>query len=97
MNNDRNPLHADPKEAAKGGFDRPILHGLCTYGVAARVISSDALCGGKSLKTVAGRFTNVVYPGDQLSVNAVRELNKINFGVYNAEKLKVMEGYAYLK
>ena len=90
-------MHADPEEAAKGGFDRPILHGLCTYGMAARVLNDESLLKGKNLRIIAGRFTNIVFPGDNLTVKAVREINKINFGVYNAESVKVMEGYAYLK
>ena len=82
MNNDRNPLHADPDQARKGGFYRPILHGLCTYGIAVRLISSSKLLGGKELKDIAGRFTNVVYPGDKLKVKAVKELNKIWFCLF---------------
>ena len=94
LNNDRNPLHADPEEASRGGFDRPILHGLCTFGIAARMISDETLLRGKKVKNIASRFTNVVYPGDKLKVKAVREMNKINFEVYS--DVKVMEGYTYL-
>ena len=67
LSGDYNPLHADPAMAKFGGFDRPILHGLCTYGFAGRAILRGA-CGGdeSKLKSFAARFSGVVYPGDTL-------------------------------
>ncbi|HEY3953370.1 MAG TPA: MaoC/PaaZ C-terminal domain-containing protein [Streptosporangiaceae bacterium] len=47
LSGDRNPLHVDPKFAARGGFSQPILHGLCTYGVTGRALLH-ALCGSDS-------------------------------------------------
>ena len=68
LSGDLNPLHASPQFAKMGGFDRPILHGLCTYGFAGRAVLKHA-CGGdpKRLKTFAARFAGVVFPGDTLT------------------------------
>ena len=70
LSGDRNPLHADPKFAARGGFARPILHGLCTYGVTGRALLH-ALCGSDPARFAAmsGRFTRPVLPGDSLTVS----------------------------
>ncbi len=67
LSGDLNPLHASPQFAKMGGFDRPILHGLCTYGHAGRAILKHA-CGGDptKLKSFAARFAGVVFPGDTL-------------------------------
>jgi acyl dehydratase len=62
---DTNPLHVDPAFAASAGFDRPILHGLCTYGFAVRMATH--LVEGDVVGADA-RFTGVVFPGDTLSV-----------------------------
>ena len=68
LSGDLNPLHASPQMAKMGGFDRPILHGLCTYGHAGRAVLRHA-CGGdpRKLKTFAARFAGVVFPGDTLT------------------------------
>ncbi|HEX2573215.1 MAG TPA: MaoC/PaaZ C-terminal domain-containing protein [Polyangia bacterium] len=68
LSGDINPLHADPAMAKLGGFDRPILHGLCTYGHAGRAILARA-CGGDParLRSFGARFAGVVFPGDTLT------------------------------
>lgn len=70
LSGDRNPLHSDPKFAARAGFSRPILHGLCTYGVTGRALLH-ALCGSDPSRFVSmdGRFTKPVLPGDALVVS----------------------------
>jgi acyl dehydratase len=69
LSGDRNPLHSDPAFAAMGGFDRPILHGLCTYGFTGRALLH-ALCGSdpSRFQHVEGRFSSPVLPGDALTV-----------------------------
>ncbi|MFR9731164.1 MaoC/PaaZ C-terminal domain-containing protein [Saccharopolyspora sp. MS10] len=64
---DRNPLHADPAFAAAAGFPRPILHGLCTYGVVCKAIA-DAVLGGEvaRMSSCAARFAGIVFPGETL-------------------------------
>lgn len=69
LSGDRNPLHSDPTFAAMAGFDRPILHGLCTYGFTGRALLA-ALCGGDPslFRSMAGRFSAPVFPGEELTV-----------------------------
>lgn len=67
LSGDKNPLHIEPEFAKKAGFDRPILHGLCSFGFAGRAIVHN-LCGNDParLKSFGARFMNVVYPGEEL-------------------------------
>jgi acyl dehydratase len=68
LSGDLNPLHLDPQAARRGGFDRPILHGLCTYGFAVRALVNGPLKGDAGrLKEFKARFSSVVYPGDTLT------------------------------
>ena len=73
LSGDRNPLHSDPSFAAMAGFDRPILHGLCTYGFTGRALLS-ALCDGdpSSLRSMEGRFSSPVFPGEALTIEVWR-------------------------
>ena len=73
LSGDRNPLHADPTFAAMGGFDRPILHGLCTYGFTGRGLLQ-TLCDGDPSRFTGmyGRFSSPVMPGEKLTVNVWR-------------------------
>ncbi len=64
---DKNPLHADPGFAAFAGFDRPILHGLCTYGIVCKSVVDHALEGRpEAVASFRARFSGVVYPGETL-------------------------------
>jgi acyl dehydratase len=70
LSGDRNPLHSDPKFAARGGFARPILHGLCTYGITGRVLLH-TLCDSDPARfgSMSGRFSRPVLPGEALVVS----------------------------
>lgn len=67
LSGDRNPLHSDPAFAARAGFDRPILHGLCTYGVVHRALLGE-LCKGEAsrFRSMYARFSRPVLPGERL-------------------------------
>jgi acyl dehydratase len=69
LNGDRNPLHSDPKFAARGGFPKPILHGLCTYGFSGRALLH-SLCGSDParFRSMEARFASPVMPGESLTV-----------------------------
>ena len=70
LSGDYNPLHSDPWFATElGGFPKPILHGLCTYGFTGRALLHE-LCDGdpSSFKSMDSRFSSPVYPGDSLTV-----------------------------
>jgi acyl dehydratase len=69
LSGDRNPLHSDPAFAAMGGFDRPILHGLCTYGFTGRALLH-TLCDSdpSRFRSIEGRFSSPVLPGEALTV-----------------------------
>lgn len=84
LSGDRNPLHSDPAFAARGGFDEPILHGLCTYGFTGRALLH-ALCGGKPerFRGMSGRFSRPVIPGDALTISIWKEGNRANFRTSN--------------
>jgi len=70
LSGDRNPLHSDPAFAARAGFPRPILHGLCTYGITGRLLLH-ALCGSDParFRSMRGRFSRPVLPGARLTVS----------------------------
>jgi acyl dehydratase len=67
LSGDRNPLHIDPEFAKMGGFDTPILHGLCTYGFVGRAILN-TVCDRDPARFTSfeARFTDVVFPGDTI-------------------------------
>ena len=68
LNGDANPIHIDPAVATAVGLERPILHGLCTFGFATRAVVNGATDGDpERLREFKGRFTGVVYPGDELT------------------------------
>ena len=84
---DMNPLHADPEIARKAGFERPILHGLCTYGMAARAIVQAWADGDAGrLVQLDVRFSSPVYPGETLAFDMWREDNEIRYTARSVER-----------
>ena len=80
LSGDRNPLHADPAAAAKGGFKTPILHGLCTYGIAGRAIIT-ACCDEdpSRLKGLQVRFSSPVFPGETVRTEMWPDGSSVSF------------------
>ncbi len=70
LSGDRNPLHSDKQFSDVGGFPKPILHGLCTYGFTGRALLS-ALCDNDPARFTGmqGRFSSPVLPGEALTVS----------------------------
>ncbi|HEV7625663.1 MAG TPA: MaoC/PaaZ C-terminal domain-containing protein, partial [Streptomyces sp.] len=70
LSGDWNPLHADPEFARLAGFDRPILHGLCSYGMVLKAVVDTVLGGDVSrVRSYGTRFAGVVFPGETLRVS----------------------------
>jgi len=80
LNGDRNPLHSDPDVAKRAGFDRPILHGLCTYGITCRAVL-EAITGfdPDQIYSHQARFSAPVFPGDTITVDLWKDGKNISF------------------
>ena len=80
LNGDRNPLHADPKVAARAGFTRPILHGLATYGIACRAVLR-TVCDYDAgrVQSFDARFSAPVYPGDEIATDIWSDGDVVSF------------------
>lgn len=87
LNGDDNPLHVDPQAAQRAGLERPILHGLCSYGMAARAILRG--CGGNDptrLASLALRFSAPLFPGETLRIELWRAGGRVQFRGIAAER-----------
>jgi acyl dehydratase len=87
LSGDWNPLHADPEFAKLAGFDRPILHGLCTYGMTLKAVV-DTLLGGDvaRVRSYTTRFAGVVYPGETLRIRLWRREGSVRVAVSAVEQ-----------
>ncbi|MFD3562146.1 MaoC/PaaZ C-terminal domain-containing protein [Streptomyces sp. NPDC058686] len=87
LSGDWNPLHADPEFAKLAGFDRPILHGLCSYGMTLKAVVDTLLDGDVSrVRSYATRFTGVVFPGETLRIRMWRSGGRIQVTVTAVER-----------
>jgi len=84
LSGDRNPLHSDPVFAKRAGFDRPILHGLCTYGFTGRALLH-TVCGSDPTRfgSMAARFSRPTYPGDTLTISIWSDDDGVRFRTDN--------------
>ena len=88
---DSNPLHADPAVARAAGFERPILHGLASYGIAAHaVIRQCADLNPTRLRSIEARFASPVYPGETLRTEIWQQGAHIQFRVRVAERDRIV-------
>jgi acyl dehydratase len=101
LSGDLNPLHIDPDIARAGGFDRPILHGLCSYGVVGRAVMR-ALADNDPARVVQleGRFSAPVYPGETIETQIWREgenAARFEARVVERDQRVLTHGYVELK
>jgi acyl dehydratase len=87
LSGDYNPIHADPDVARKGGFDRPIMHGLCTMGLACRAVLQ-AYCDNavERLVSMFVRFSSPAYPGETIRTEFFRDAAGIRFRARAVER-----------
>ncbi|MGW2930426.1 MaoC/PaaZ C-terminal domain-containing protein [Streptomyces sp. NPDC001156] len=87
LSGDWNPLHADPEFAKVAGFERPILHGLCTYGITLKAVA-DILLGGDvtRVRAYTTRFAGVVFPGETLRIRMWRREGSVRVAVSALER-----------
>lgn len=100
LSGDNNPVHADPVLARQAGFERPILHGRCTFGVAGHAILR-TFCGydGARLQAMSARFTAPVFPGETIRTELWRDADTVRFRSSVVERSRVVldQGTARLR
>lgn len=94
LTGDRHPVHVDPATASASGFDRPILHGLCTLAIAARTVGRLVGADPASLTSLDARFAAPVMPGDDLTVRASGDARACHFDVLVGERVVLKDGAA---
>jgi len=87
LSGDKNPLHADPEFAKMAGFDKPIIHGLCSFGVTCKAIVDEVLGGDvSSVSRYRARFAGVGFPGETYEISYWKEGKQILIGVKSVER-----------
>ena len=98
LNGDMNPIHADPVAAGKAGFTKPILHGLCTYGVVGYLLTR-SVCGHDPgrIRSLGVRFSSPVYPGETIRVDGTRTAEGAHFRATAVERSQVVMTHGYAR
>lgn len=94
LTGDLHPIHIDPEVARVNGFDRPILHGLCTLGITARVIADAAGAHPCDLRMIKARLSAPVMPGDTIAISAQRAGDKLLFEASANDRTVLKDGHA---
>lgn len=94
LTGDRHPVHIDPVVAAANGFERPILHGLCTLGIAARAIASRVPAHPSTLSDLSVRLSAPVLPGDTIEVASGMEDGDVHFEARVGDRVVLRDGHA---
>jgi acyl dehydratase len=100
LNGDENPLHADPGRAKEAGFDRPILHGAASFGVAAHaVLRTCADYRPQRLASIEARFSRPVFPGETIRTEMWRDGERVSFQcrVLGRDEIVLSNGLAVLR
>ena len=98
LSGDYNPLHSNPAAARAAGFERPILHGLATFGVTCHALMK-LMCAGEpaAVRAMSGRFSAPVFPGETLSVEVWREGSGATFRATATERAAVVVNNGYFE
>jgi acyl dehydratase len=94
LTGDLHPIHIDPEVARANGFDRPILHGLCTFGITARVLADAAGAHPCDLRTIRARLSAPVMPGDEIAVSAQKVSDGLLFEASARDRTVLRDGHA---
>lgn len=94
LTGDLHPIHIDPAVAAQNGFDRPILHGLCTLGIAAREVAAASCAHPADLKSISARLSAPVMPGDSIRVLAAQAQGTVWFEALVGDRAVLKAGQA---
>jgi acyl dehydratase len=94
LTGDLHPIHIDTAVARANGFDQPILHGLCTLGISARLIAEAHAMHPCDLRRLKARLSAPVMPGETVAVIAEKADETIYFGTNVGERAVIKGGVA---
>lgn len=94
LTGDRHPLHIDTEVATANGFERPILHGLCTLGISARIVAEQMGSNPADLTSLSARLAAPVLPGDALTVASGQRDGEVHFEAQSGETTVIGQGRA---